>query len=413
MMNMDAMYVMTFAIFAVTYLFLALGRVPGLHIDRAGIALAGAGGMLAIGSLSFHEAALSIDMETIVLLTGMMILVAYLTIAGMFESLTEYLSKHFRSPHSLLAAVILVSGVLSALMVNDVVCVAMTPLVFRLCRRLGRHPIPYLIGLSTASNVGSVATITGNPQNIIIGSLSGISYLRFAERLAPIAIVGLILNYIVVAVVYRNLLKEELSPVGSDSSQVRRVHSSMIVKGLIVTLATAIFFVSGFPIATVSLVAAAVLMIDRIRPSKIYQRIDWPLLVMFAGLFIVVHAFDVHVVRQWHLNDWTSSIQYPIVSLSAISLVLSNLVSNVPAVLLLRPMIDAMPNPEQSWLILAMSSTLAGNLTLLGSVANLIVAETARRNGLEITFMEYLKVGIVVTLLTMTAGMAWLFITAH
>ncbi len=203
MTNHSAAIPLVLAIFGLTYLALALGKVPGLRIDRAGIALVGAAAMLACGVLSMRDAARAIDYDTIVLLFGMMVVVAYLRMSGFFAIATESIAARFSAPLTLLAVTIGLSGTLSAFLVNDVVCVALTPLVLDLCRRLKRPPIPYLVGLATASNVGSVATITGNPQNIIIGSLSGISYLRFAERLAPVALIGLVLNFAVVALVYR------------------------------------------------------------------------------------------------------------------------------------------------------------------------------------------------------------------
>src|SRR6202789_1390871 len=196
----------TSILFALTYLALALGKIPGLRIDRAGIALVGAAAMLACGVLSLHDAAKAVDYETIVLLFGMMVVVAYLRLAGFFGLATEWIAERFSGPFSLLAVTIALSGVLSAFLVNDVVCVALTPLVLHLCQRLKRPPIPYLVGLATASNIGSVATITGNPQNIIIGSLSHIPYLTFAARLAPVALIGLVLNFAVVALVYRKSL---------------------------------------------------------------------------------------------------------------------------------------------------------------------------------------------------------------
>src|SRR5437016_7671919 len=196
-------------IFGLTYLGLAVGKVPGLRIDRAGIALVGAAVMLAGGVLSMHDAAKAVDYETIVLLFGMMVVVSYLRMAGFFALATERIAARFSGPLILLAVTIALSGILSAFLVNDVVCVALTPLVLHLCERLRRPPIPYLVGLATASNVGSVATITGNPENIIIGSLSGISYLRFAARLAPVALIGLALNFAVIALIYRGALRAQ------------------------------------------------------------------------------------------------------------------------------------------------------------------------------------------------------------
>ena len=399
-------------IFGLTYLALAIGRVPGLRIDRAGIAMVGAVAMLGFGVLSLREAAGAVDYETILLLFGMMVVVAHLRIAGFFEVVTDQIAARLSGPYTLLAMVIVLSGVLSAFLVNDVVCVSLTPLVLHLCQRLNRAPIPYLIGLATASNIGSVATITGNPQNIIIGSLSEISYLRFAARLAPIAAVGLLLNFAVVAIVYRRTLEASRGASGTTDGGVAssnpRVHRGLLIKSSAVTLATVGLFFAGQPIALVALMAASVLMLDRIRPTKIYGSIDWPLLVMFAGLFVVVRGFEANVVRTWGLENQRALLESPVVMVSGLSVLLSNLVSNVPAVLLFKPLMEVMPQKELAWLALAMSSTLAGNLTVLGSVANLIVVENARRSGTELGFLEYLKVGVPLTFLTTLFGIAWL-----
>jgi Na+/H+ antiporter NhaD/arsenite permease-like protein len=408
MTNPDPTLLLTMLIFALTYLGLALGEVPGLRIDRAGIALVGAAAVLATGVLELSAAARAVDYQTIVLLFSMMVVVAYLNLSGFFALATEKIADHFSSPLALLATTIGLSGVLSAFLVNDVVCVALTPLVVGLCRRLRRPPTPYLIGLATASNVGSVATITGNPQNIIIGSLSGISYLRFCARLAPIALAGLLLTFVIVAWVYR----KQLGPGPIEPAPLRprlvHVHRPLLMKSMLVTLATVVLFFAGYPIMLVALAAAGVMMLSRARPAKIYRAVDWPLLVMFTGLFVVVHAFEVNVVHAWGLDRWQSLRESPVVMVSGLSVALSNLVSNVPAVLLFKPLIEAIPQQEQAWLALSMSSTLAGNLTLLGSVANLIVVESARRNGAEIGFLEYLKVGVPLTLLTTALGVAWL-----
>lgn len=397
------------AVFGLTYLALALGRIPRLHIDRAGIALVGAAAMLAMGAVTMREAARSVDYETLVLLFGMMVVVAHLRMSGFFSVATERIAAHCAGPWTLLGVTIVLSGVLSAFLVNDVVCVALTPLILDLCQRLRRPPIPYLVGLATASNVGSVATITGNPQNMIIGSLSQISYTRFVARLGPIAAIGLVLNFLVVAWVYRGALRTRPAGTRSVSRERRpRVHRGLLGKSVIVTLATVFLFFSGQSIALVALGAAGVLMLGRVRPERVYESVAWPLLIMFTGLFVVVHAFEVNVVRSWRLEEWTAVRDSPVVMVSLISVAMSNLVSNVPAVLLFKPLMDVMPQRELAWLALAMSSTLAGNLTLLGSVANLIVVENARRAGVELSFAEYLKVGIPLTLATTAVGVAWL-----
>jgi Na+/H+ antiporter NhaD/arsenite permease-like protein len=212
-----------------------------------------------------------------------------------------------------------------------------------------------------------------------------------------------------VALVYRNLLRESDNVVPQDYDVPRtRVYRPLLVKSIAVTLITVGLFFAGQPIALVALAAAGVLMLDRVRPDRVYRSIDWPLLVMFAGLFVVVHAFEVNVVQTWGLERWHVLLDSPVVMVSGLSVLLSNLVSNVPAVLLFKPLMEVMPQKELAWLALSMSSTLAGNLTILGSVANLIVVENARRAGTELGFVEYLKVGVPLTVLTTLVGVAWL-----
>jgi Na+/H+ antiporter NhaD/arsenite permease-like protein len=224
-----------------------------------------------------------------------------------------------------------------------------------------------------------------------------------------VAALGLALNFLVVAFVYRKELErpENDCPDAEELSR-PRVHRKLLVKSVMVTLVAVGLFFAGQPIALVALAAAGVLMLDRVRPEKVYGAVDWPLLIMFAGLFVVVHAFEVNVVKTWSLERCHALLESPVVLVSALSVFLSNLVSNVPAVLLFKPLMEVMPQKELAWLALAMSSTLAGNLTVLGSVANLIVVENARRAGTELSFVEYLKVGVPLTVLTTVVGIAWL-----
>ncbi|HYT88449.1 MAG TPA: anion transporter [Gemmataceae bacterium] len=424
-MNETWRFWLTLVCFALTYVGLAVGKLPRLLIDRAGIALVGAALILTTGVLSFDEAASRecIDFKTIALLLGMMIVVAYLRLAGFFDRLAGWALARVSQPRGLLAATMLLSGMLSALLVNDVVCLALAPLVLHLARRLRFDPKPHLIGLALAANIGSTATLTGNPQNMIIGNFSHISYLRFAARLGPIAAVALIVGFVVIAWIYRAALRPINDPNGDqaetpDETPERppsRAHSDLLRKSLIVTLGAVACFFAGYPMEVVALAAAAVLLLDRIHPRKIYHRVDWSLLVMFTGLFVVVHAFEVHVVRHWGVGEWSILQDDPVGLLSVVSVGLSNLVSNVPAVLLFKPVIPAMAPEvqETAWLALAMSSTLAGNLTVLGSVANLIVVESARREGVNVTFWEYARADIPVTVLTLVVGIAWLRFVAY
>ena len=427
-LNGEAGFWLTCVLFLLTYVGLALGRVPGLHMDRAGIALVGATLMLVTGMVSFEQAInpVAIDYKTLALLFGMMVVVGFLRLSGFFLRVAAWALWCIRTPLGLLAATIALSGVLSAFLINDIVCLTLTPLVLHLARRLRFDPIPHLIALATAANIGSAGTITGNPQNIYIGSHSGIPYLRFAVRLLPVAALGLVLNFLVVAFVYRRRLfssepnglqsatpresNPEESATGDAQSAMPGGPGWLQYKSVTVTLITVVLFFSGLPLELIALGAAAVLLLGRVDPRKVYAQIDWSLLVMFTGLFIVVHAFRLHVVAYWDIEHCQWLLGRPVDVLSVVSAGLSNLVSNVPAVLLMEPVLQAIPAPSQetAWLALAMSSTFAGNLTVLGSVANLIVVENARREGVSVSFWEYCKVGIPLTVATLTLGILWL-----
>ena len=404
----DAVTVGAFAVFALTYLFIAVGKLPGYHIDRAGAALLGASLMVWLGVLSLEEAYSAIDFNTITLLLGMMIIVANLRLAGFFQLLNEWVIRRTRYPIVLLMAVVLVSGTLSAFLVNDTICLVMTPLVLDLTMRLKRNPIPYLLAVALSSNVGSTATITGNPQNMIIGSISQLAYGDFAAALSPIAATGLVMTTTLIALIYRTEFLTR-TPFTIRSSQQVRFHQPVVLKSLLVTAVMVALFFAGYPIAKVAVAGGAFMLFTRrIKAHKIYKEIDWPLLVMFSGLFVVVAGFErvaltpevVASVAQQHLDN--------VGTLSLVTATLSNLVSNVPAVLMLKPFVANLGDPQRAWLVVAMASTLAGNFTLVGSVANLIVAQRAQGAGITISFWAYFKVGAPLTLLTILFGTWWL-----
>ncbi|HEV8617044.1 MAG TPA: SLC13 family permease, partial [Methylomirabilota bacterium] len=358
------------AIFLATYFVFAVGSVPGFRIDRTGAAIIGAGLVVVTGVLPMPQAVAAVDASTIVLLFGMMIVAAYLDLSGFFALVTAWAISRARSALGLLVAVVAAAGVLSAFFVNDIVCLVLTPLVVQIVVGLGLNPVPYLIALATASNLGSVATITGNPQNMIVGSLSGISYGAFLSALAPVAVVGLALDAAVIAWVYRRELRQPLA--AAPAAGRLKVHRPLMTKSLIVTGGMLLAFFAGYPVPLAAIGAAAALLITRrVRPTRVYGEIDFGLLVLFTGLFIVIGAVEATGLADEafrlarHL-----SLDHPLV-LSAVTVALSNLVSNVPAVLLFKSVIPTFPAPREAWLLLAMASTLAGNLTIVGSVANL------------------------------------------
>ncbi len=284
----------------------------------------------------------------------------------------------------------------------------MTPLTLDVVGRLKRDPVPYLLAIAMGSNIGSVATITGNPQNIIIGSLSGIPYTSFAAALSPVALFGLAMTVALIAAVYRReFLTRELLP--AVKAPAPRYHGPLVIKTVLVVAAIVVLFFLGQPVAKVAIVGGAFLLLTRrVRPEKIYGEIDWPLLVMFVGLFIVVGGLEKTVIGP-NLNAIAGALHFGNGALLAgAAAVLSNIVSNVPAVLVLKPFIPNLPDPRHAWLIVAMAATFAGNFTLVGSIANLIVAERAKARGVSLDFWSYFKIGAPLTVVTIVAGLLWL-----
>ncbi len=399
-------------IFVASYLALAVGKVPGLSIDRAGVALVGACLMVASGALPLEDAYRAIDLDTITLLLGMMIIVANLRLSGFFVLATAWVARRAHRPLLLLGAIVLVAGVFSAFLVNDAICLVLAPLVLELTLALKRRPLPYLLAVAMASNVGSTATITGNPQNMLIGSFSRIPYVDFVAALAPVAAVGLVLTVGLIALMHRAEFADGArfeAPVRPVRVPGGRVHRALMWRALVgVAAVIGLFFAGQEPAKAAVIIGALLLLTRRVKSARVYAEIDWSLLLMFAGLFIIVAGAErqwltpaiVAEVGRWHLAD------VPVLSL--LTAALSNLVSNVPAVLVLRPFVGGLADPVLAWKVIAMASTLAGNFTVLGSIANLIVVEKAARRGVVIGFWDYFRVGAPVTVLTILVGAVWL-----
>jgi len=267
----DAMTAVVIAIFAATYLVIAIGKLPGFHLDRAGAALLGASLMVGTGVLSLDQAYRAIDFDTIALLLGMMIVVANLRLSGFFRLVNNWVVTRARHPFVLLAAIILVAGSLSAFLVNDTICLVMTPLVLQIVVRLERNPVPYLLAVAMASNVGSTATITGNPQNMIIGSVSHIPYGAFAASLWPVAAAGLGLVTALIALIYPGefLTRERLPTITAIPA---RHHTPLVVKSVLIMGTMMVLFFAGQPVAKVAIVGGALLLFTRrVRADKVYR----------------------------------------------------------------------------------------------------------------------------------------------
>jgi Na+/H+ antiporter NhaD/arsenite permease-like protein len=393
-------------VFVLTYAVLGFGALPPLRVDRTGAALIGATAMIGLGCLSPAGAVAAIDFHTIALLFGMMVVVAHLRLAGFFRWLRAQTFGWARTPARLLLLVLWLSAAVSALFVNDTACLLLTPFALEVGDALGCDPLPFLLAVAMGSNLGGVATIVGNPQNMLVASHSRISYLRFLAVLGPVAIGGLLIASVVLLAMFRRTLAAAgAAPPPGPAAALDR---PLLRKTLVVTGALFAALLLGVTPSLAALIAAALLLISRrVNPQDVYAQINWSLLTMFAGLFVVVAGIERAGLVARGLAALGPGMRGSLPALVGVTAALSNLVSNVPAVLLLRSWASQFASPERGWLALAMASTLAGNLTLVGSVANLIVVEqagAARRVG----FWAYARVGVPLSLATLALGTAWL-----
>ncbi|MBV6511819.1 MAG: putative transporter [Ignavibacteriaceae bacterium] len=405
---------LTLIIFLLTYTGIIFTRIPGVNIDRPSAAFAGAVLMIITGILPLNEAVSAIDFNTIGLLLGMMIIIAVLELDGFFTFIAEKTIAYSSTRKGLLLNIILVTGFASAFLVNDAVVLLFTPVVIAVCRSAKINPLPYLIGEILASNTGSAMSITGNPQNMLIGIASGISYGRFLLILLPVSVIGMLSIYWLIILIDKREFRQTEKLVFQEQSQGYNF-TSMKFSVPIFAAVILLFFLSkpiGLSYPEIALLgSAAILLFGKIKPSKIIKEVDWVLLLFFASLFIVIHAVE----KENLLVIFTDGVKLQndfngIAILHSLSLMLSQIVSNVPFTILILPLMKASGAGEMLWIALASAATIAGNLTLIGAMANLIVAEIALRYGIEIKFGEFLKYGIPATItgFIISMGVIWL-----
>lgn len=394
-----------FLILIVVLTVFTLGKSPLFRIDRAGVAIIGAVAMMGFGILSFEQATQAINYRTIVILFSMMVIVANLKIAGFFELIGQIVLQKIKSKKALLFTIVFISGLLSAFAINDIVCLLFTPVVLFICNKGNCQPMPHLLGLAMASNVGSALTFLGNPQNILIGSLSHISFFDYLKVSSPISILGLVFIYLFISHKYKTELTGSLEKV--ELTEVY-FHHYLITKTLCTLVLVVLFYMAGFDIVLLaSLGAAFLLTTRRVKPNKVYTSIDFNLLIIFIGLFVIVGGIETSGLLTT-LNFYLPPEQMLDLNFFAlVSIILSNIVSNVPAVLLLQYYIS--PNDATlKWQALALLTTFAGNLTIFGSIANLIVVEIARKSNVYITAREYFRIGFPLTVVLSILCLIWL-----
>lgn len=394
------------AVFGLVYLGMVLGGLPRLAIDRTGIAVLGAIVLVASGRIDLDEAWRAIDVPTVALLVGLMVVSAQLRLGGFYGLVTRRLARHEATPDALLAVVIGAAGVLSALLVNDIVCLAMAPVLVEICARRALEPRPFLLALACAANVGSAATLIGNPQNMLIGQALHLSFAGYLRDALPPTLLGLV---VVWWVVRRSVGGRWAGTTAIPVAQGVRFDRWQTTKGLVVLGVVIVLFVATpWPRDLIALAAAGVLLVSRRTSSRdTLGQLDGQLLLLFIGLFVVNHAFSATGLPARALAGVAAhgiDLRAP-GWLFALTAVLSNLVSNAPAVMLLLP---AATHP-QAGAVLALASTLAGNLLVVGSIANIIVVEQAGRLGVTIDWRTHARVGVPVTLATLAIAAAWLW----
>ncbi|MGA2138476.1 MAG: anion transporter [Verrucomicrobiia bacterium] len=402
------------ATFALTYALISGRQLKVLPLNRPAAALLGAVLMVTLGVMTPDQAYHAVDYNTLVLLLGMMLISAYLYLAGFFEWAADNVLRFAATPQQLLLCLILTSGTLSALLVNDTVCLMLTPLVVAVIARARLPLLPYLLALATSANIGSVATLVGNPQNMIIGHMSHIPFMRFSAALLPAAAVGLAINHAILSFGFRKVLRAAV--IHRDAAPSRPLDRKLVAVTIAVVALVFIGFMSGLNLAWTALAGAALVMVLARRDThETLKLVDWHLLLFFAALFVVVEGLNStglpDQIHEQLCQLFGAGATAQAWNLTWLSVAGSNVFSNVPFVLVAGKWIAHLAQPELMWKVLALATTLSGNLTILGSVANIIVVESARKH-IQVGFWDYAKYGIPITILTTSVGTALLLLFA-
>ncbi len=390
---------------------IAIGKIPALRMNRASIAATGAALLILTKSISLEDAYGAVDLNTIVLLFSMMVFNANLRFAGFFAIAGRALKRSSRNPAILLLLILLFSSVLSALFINDPLVMMLTPIVCDVTLSMGLNPLPYLLGLAVSANIGSMATIIGNPQNILIGASSGMAFGTFSLHLVPPALIILAIAWLLILQLFRKDFAAIQMP--KYTNERIFIYKPLLIKSMVSFALMAICVAIGLPVSLAGLAGASLLLITRrVAPERVFADIDWSLLVLFPSLFVITKAASQSAGFHFFYEHIGQLMNKSPAAFGAVSALMSQLISNVPTVMLLRPLVPAMQNPTLLWLILAACTTLAGNFTLLGSVANLIMVELAKKRGVNISFGKYLKLGLPLTLASLAIALAWLILVS-
>jgi len=400
------------AIFVLTYVGMAIGRIPGLRTDRAGLALVAAVLMIVITGADLRRTVAWVDLSTLALLFGLMVLSAQFGICGFYDYCADRITHAHGSPQRLLAITIMVTALLSAVLTNDIITFAVPPLLCLGLQARRLNPVPYLIGLAAAANIGSAATVIGNPQNILIGQVGQLDFWRFLAICGVPALIGLGVIHAVVCWQWRGRWQVPETQEATAAAKAPELHRWSLIKAVLITVALLAAFGIGAPRDLSALFAAAALFMSRrVETRALVGAVDWSLLMLFGGLFVVTGMVADLPATQQLFRDLIDAGLLPdrLTVLTPLTLVMSNTIGNVPSDILLLQVWHH--PPQEALYALALLSTFAGNLLLTGSLANLIVAERAATVGAGLPFLAHARAGIPITLLTSAIAGLWLWLT--
>ncbi len=402
-------FVAATVIFVATYVLISMRSLGRFPLDRPSVALLGGALMIVAGILTPAQAMASINLDVLLLLVGMMLLVSGLDVCGFFDLVSTRIAARAKTQFVLLAGLMVAAAFLSALVLNDAIALLMTPIVVRSTRALRVRPVPYLVALAIAANIGSVATEIGNPQNAYIAIVSGIPFLTFTAYLLPVMLACLALSIGLVWFAFRKDLAAPLSR-AADLPPIRLQRT-----GLAVTLGIGFGVVIGFFLSTppwlplIAVTGGAFVLfvlpfVSTANARVMVGKVDWTIVLFFIGLFVLLEGVQVSGLSGGITQAFSDAFGREtggLAWLTALSAILSNLISNVPAVLLLAQVVQGTGGSTLLWLALASSSTLAGNATILGAACNVIVVQIASREGVEVSMKDFIKAGLPVTLVTL------------
>lgn len=416
---MSAVLLVSLAVFVLTYSLIAVRKVRGRRIKTWTAAVLGGGLMLLFGAVTPSEAYDYINFDVIMLLVGMMMLTASLQYCGFFEIVVDMLMERFDGRKSFLTGVMVITACLSAVMLNDAVVLIFTPIVLRCCQRVRADPVPYMVGVFVSANIGSAATVVGNPQNALVATMAGLDFVDYSVRVLPLAAICTVVSILILHRTYASRLGTEDPSLSNEVFNSREVDGPRLVAVVAVAIAAlALFTVSGMVGVKVSEVAlaagAASLLIAMTGSVKaaayVMRHVDWSILLFFIGLFVVIAgAASSGLIDSFSDAFGIGGGEVPSIGvLAAFSAVMANLVSNVPSVMLIGQLLPE--GDMMLWITLAVSSTFAGNLTLMGAAANIIVEDEGEKHGVRMNFFRYLRSGIPIAAVTLIIAVVYLYI---